>query len=358
MSKSNSNIDFSSHPNAYKNNANIFTIDIFFTPGSVIHHSNGMTTTTDLNGYSITHPSAFTNNIDLISVYSSIPRYNWGSYDFSSILNQQAWSNVDDFEKMKRIDKEMKESQTETYDGKSSDFSPKFKLAMFSIKHPVAALAIGPYIKHSTNISTNAARFASLGKEELGGFADRNDGNRQTNAFRHTIWQATITAKYGDKIAKHVGYANEINPNVDLRIRNFTDSQEADQTVDLLNNEIGRSIGLNYDTTSMKELAYKVLDTYNKNGLYTALKTSNGYEVQKVQLNDHQYNYMQSVYKDVDENGKTENLRFYNNIYGPKFIPVIHNAPKSPYGKSVYEDLDGVDEMTSLVEDMMATVRR
>ncbi|MDC9593567.1 DUF6973 domain-containing protein [Xenorhabdus sp. IM139775] len=209
--------------------------------------------------------------------------------------------------RVKRINEDLEKSRTEMHDafhdGQNTAIPPAIKLTIFAKMHPKVALEIGHYRQGSTNISTNAVRFATQGKEELGGFADREDGNRQVNAFRHTIWQGTLAARYGEKIAKHVGYANEVNPRIDLNIRQFATPDEADQTVDLLNNEIGRRIGLNSNTTSMKALAFATLEIYHKEGLYVALKNSSGYEVVKAKLDDHQYNYMKSVYEKVDENG-------------------------------------------------------
>ncbi|EQB99348.1 DUF6973 domain-containing protein [Photorhabdus temperata] len=126
----------------------------------------------------------------------------------------------------------------------------------------------------------------------------------QVNAFRHTIWQATIAARYGEKIAKHAGDAHENDPRVDLNIRQFAVLNEADQTTDLLNNQIGRHIGLSSGTTSMKQLALKTLEHFHKEGLYVAAKNANSYEVIKEELPEAQYIYMKSVFESLDENGK------------------------------------------------------
>ena len=65
----------------------------------------------------------------------------------------------------------------------------------------------------------------------------------ENGAFRHTLWQATITSEYGESIAKQVGNAHEDNPFVNLSNRTFSNVDDADRTVDLLNNIIGRDIG-------------------------------------------------------------------------------------------------------------------
>ncbi|MDC9583417.1 hypothetical protein PSI15_18100, partial [Xenorhabdus sp. PR6a] len=212
--------------------------------------------------------------------------------------------------RVKRINEDLEKSRTEMHDafhdGQNTAIPPSIKIAIFAKMYPKEALEIGPYIKNSTNISTNAVRFATQGLAAQGGFTEpqgmEGEGT-QVNAFRHTIWQATLAARYGEKIAKHAGDAHEMDPRVDLNIRQFATLNEADQTIDLLNNQIGRSIGLNANVTSMKALAFATLETYHKEGLYVAIKNSNGYEVVKEKINDHQYNYMKSVYEKVDENG-------------------------------------------------------
>lgn len=130
----------------------------------------------------------------------------------------------------------------------------------FGEHHPLIAREVGwvitglPLGMHSTNISTNAVRFsAGFGLNEN----SAHEGS-QVNAERHTLWQATITAKYGSDIATQIGNAHEDNPNVDLSVRSFSGKgalEQADQTIDLLNNQIGRSIGEANPGASMAQLA-------------------------------------------------------------------------------------------------------
>ncbi|WP_440583782.1 DUF6973 domain-containing protein [Xenorhabdus bovienii] len=178
---------------------------------------------------------------------------------------------------------------------------------MFGAAHPIAAYNIGTPEKGSTNISTNAVRFATLGKSEINkdGVLQENKAKEgsQINAFRHTLWQSAITAKYGEEIALHAGNSHEENPKVDLSIRQFTTLSETDQSIDLLNNQIGRQIGLKNQGSSMKEQAKIVLGHFHKEGLYVARKNENGYEIVKEKITDEQFSYMNSEFERGNDNG-------------------------------------------------------
>ncbi len=190
----------------------------------------------------------------------------------------------------------------------------------FALREPSKAMDIGQYVRNSTNISTNATRF-STGKNVLYGVTLTDDeGNvvrkeeergSEKGAFRHTIWQAKIASKYGKGIAKQVGNAHEDNPRVNLYQRSFRDIEDADQTVDMLNNMIGRRIGETCQTGSMRDMAFMVLDEFRYNGLYTAEPDEKGiWHVKKRRLSQEKYDILKEHYKRVDENGYTpEELR-------------------------------------------------
>ena len=65
----------------------------------------------------------------------------------------------------------------------------------------------------------------------------------QVNAFRHSLWQAPITQKFGEEVAREVGATHEDNSSANLSQRTFKTMADADQTIDLLNNQIGKQIG-------------------------------------------------------------------------------------------------------------------
>lgn len=120
--------------------------------------------------------------------------------------------------------------------------------------------------------------------------------NVEINSVRHFIFQAAITASFGEEIARDIGYAHE-SRSMDLAIRRFPaetpGAQElADSTTDLLNNVIGRNIGKANPKASYKELAKIGLEYYKTHGLYqTGREASASPEltVSQAKLTDEQY---------------------------------------------------------------------
>ena len=188
-------------------------------------------------------------------------------------------------------------------------------------REPQKAIEIGYVVPRSTNHSSNARRFSAAKdvlygvtltdslknvlKDEYGNpVRQEEERGSEKGAFRHTIWQAKITADYGKGIAKQVGNAHEDNPRVNLYKRSFKDVDEADQTVDMLNNMIGRRIGEIGNTRNMRDLAFMVLDEFRYNGLYTAEPDEKGvWQVKKCRLSQEKYDVLKEHYSRVDENG-------------------------------------------------------
>jgi hypothetical protein len=103
-----------------------------------------------------------------------------------------------------------------------------------------------------------------------------------------------------------VGNAHEDNPRVNLYQRSFRDIEDADQTVDMLNNMIGRRIGETCQTGSMRDMAFMVLDEFRYNGLYTAEPDERGiWHVKKRRLSQEKYDILKEHFSRVDENGYT-----------------------------------------------------
>jgi hypothetical protein len=134
----------------------------------------------------------------------------------------------------------------------------------------------------------------------------RGSGEEGTdgNGIRHVGWQAMITKELGAGTAKRIGNAHENDSDVDLKQRNFDYLSDADQTIDLLNNIIGRKIGNENKESSNLDLMKDVLNEYHDNGLWKSNKTENGYEVIKSKLSDKQYNQAINELNKLDENGK------------------------------------------------------
>ncbi|MDN3583836.1 RHS repeat-associated core domain-containing protein, partial [Mucilaginibacter flavus] len=160
----------------------------------------------------------------------------------------------------------------------------------FGLRHPLIALQIGSVSHNSTNISTDAARIG------INSGLDENDAKEgsQVNALRHTTWQATITSQFGAGIATQIGNAHEDDPKVDLSKRTFTGDNAlhlADQSIDLLNNQIGRQVGGDNKGASIKDLAMKALDVFHTKGLFTATINKDGsVTISKTKITDKQYN--------------------------------------------------------------------
>jgi hypothetical protein len=169
---------------------------------------------------------------------------------------------------------------------------------MFGLKHPIAAPIIGTANK-SNNISSVTGRFAArsgLTYRFSNGPRDKDDGTLQ-NAFRHVLWQATITRVFDSDIAKEAGDAHEVNANPNLYLRHFAGEsvirniEMADETIDFLNNQIGRQIGQELNTANTLEDAKAVLGRFRNEGFYTAqVNEDNSVNIVKTKLTDEQFN--------------------------------------------------------------------
>ncbi len=180
------------------------------------------------------------------------------------------------------------------------------KELFFVIKYPAIAKKIGFVKKGSSNISTCAVRFATREQILYGSNKDNEiEEGSETGAFRHALWQATITANYGSKIAKEIGDAHEISSTEDLFRRTFDNIEEADRVVDLLNNIIGRRIGNRSSGASMDKIANAVLYEFKKNGLFTVSKDSKGnYVVSKKKLSHEKYEALKEIFSGLNEYGR------------------------------------------------------
>ena len=190
----------------------------------------------------------------------------------------------------------------------------------FLVRYPLAASTIGSVSPGATNISTNAARFSTRGSsaESKSSILEEpkalgNEGS-QVNAFRHVLWQATITKEFGAGIADQVGKAHEENPYaIDGKPFNvlcntaFKTLAAADESIDLANNITGRAIGEANKDLGMKDMALKVLDAFHDNGFWTATKQEDGtYKMTNTRITDEQYNSLKAVFEKLNYNGFTQ----------------------------------------------------
>lgn len=210
------------------------------------------------------------------------------------------------------------------------------RTAGFTLRHPIAAASIGTPVKGSTNISTNAVRFST----RIGLHENAQHEASQVNAFRHTLWQAKITTDFGSGVAKEVGNAHEENPYAvsgsNLKTT-FATLSKADETVDLLNNIIGRSIGEANPNANMQVLALKVLDYYKQNGLWSATAITNskgeitGYQVSQQKLSDEQYATAKQIIDGLNSDGFTPSEQKQRDIEAQETAKIrreIMNGPK------------------------------
>jgi RHS repeat-associated protein len=175
----------------------------------------------------------------------------------------------------------------------------------FILRNPAAASRIGSVVHNSTNISTNSARFAvNTGLPENAA----REGSH-VNAFRHGLWQASITSELGQSTARQAGNAHEDNPYADQSQRSFSGEgalAQADQVVDMLNNVIGQQIGLDNPNASMQELALGVLNEFHSNGLFVATTGEDGnVTITRTQLTDKQYKSALKNILSTNSNGFT-----------------------------------------------------
>ncbi len=200
------------------------------------------------------------------------------------------------------------------YDAEESQ-SSKLRTVKFALLHPIIALEIGQFKSGATNITTNSVRFAT---NDLGLKENSSKEGSQVNAFRHVLWQATITKRYGADIAREVGFAHEENPNAlgerysmkHFENTEFAKSADADQTCDLLNNIQGRTIGVTTKSNEMNKIALDVIDKYYIDGFWTSEPTKNGtYKITKKKLSKKQYETAKKRLKLLDRDGYTKEQR-------------------------------------------------
>ncbi|QMT32652.1 hypothetical protein LNQ82_08725 [Conchiformibius steedae DSM 2580] len=185
-------------------------------------------------------------------------------------------------------------------------FKDKPELAHFSLRHPIAAAAIGQTGALSTNITSNAVRLSQ--RSGLDNRANGDGRGTQMNALRHSLWQAAIAARFGDDIARQAGNAYEKNP-VWQHTLDYPDRYRADEAADLRNNAIGRRIGLRQRGQTMHALANALLNEFRQNGLWTAAPVKeNGrtqWRIAQTRISETEYRRAVQNLAALDGNGMT-----------------------------------------------------
>ncbi len=177
--------------------------------------------------------------------------------------------------------------------------------------NPHAAARIGPFVSGSTNITTNSVRFATrIGLENTPSMGSEGT---EVNAFRHALWQATITSEFGEDIATQIGDAHEPNPTagqgLDIEGKVFqglSGRTLADTIVDQLNNRIGRDIGSRYRGEGMQTIALATVTEYHKNGLWQAVPgPGNTFTIERVRLSPDRYIQAMATIIHLNDSGFT-----------------------------------------------------
>lgn len=200
--------------------------------------------------------------------------------------------------------------------------SATMKEAGFIAEHPLEAWRIGTADGLPHDISSNASRFATMGtapgtkNHQILSLGYENMGG-ESNAFRHALWQAEITNRYGFPDAEQAGNSHEDDPLPDLMQREFplpdpkfrdkykAAWQRADTVLDLLNNPIGRFLGGTApDGVGMRNLAGRLLDHYHEKGLWDAVPEGNTLVVKKIKLSDDKYLQLKDALQRKDDNGE------------------------------------------------------
>ncbi|MDO4642018.1 MAG: hypothetical protein Q4A84_10040 [Neisseria sp.] len=182
----------------------------------------------------------------------------------------------------------------------------KEKALRFIISHPIAAFKIGMKADRARNITTNSVRFSiHLGLNDT--FNPDGRGT-QVNAVRHTLWQATITSRFSATVAKEAGDAYEKdNTPPDPNKTEFNKLYDADESVDLRNNAIGRGIGDANKNAEMKTIVRAILDRYHTEGLWQIFPEEREgktvYQIRLTQLNDTDYQKAVSELETLNQYG-------------------------------------------------------
>ncbi len=184
-----------------------------------------------------------------------------------------------------------------------------------ALRHPIAALLrVGSAKRGETNISSVSSRIARHVAEN--GNMTKKLGSER-NAFRHALWQATITNEFDVGIARRIGNAHEgigmfESGEVDFNQPLVRDKFVADEVVDFLNNEIGRGIGegLGKNATQL-DIARRVLQVQRSEGFWVVNRAEDGrpLSISRSRITEEQYNTGLERLDTLDENGFNEEDR-------------------------------------------------
>ncbi len=177
------------------------------------------------------------------------------------------------------------------------------------LRHPSKARKVG-FPNNSNNLSSSVGRISAKLSTNHGGPLSTGRGGEQ-NAFRHALISGRMTQEVGVGVAREFGNAHEGHgPYDDVSVDMSQKFQGknldlADSTVDVLNNEIGRSIAEKNSNMNAMELAGEILSEFRDNGLFVVNVAENGtISISREKLTEEQYNIANDMLQKMDENGR------------------------------------------------------
>jgi hypothetical protein len=162
-------------------------------------------------------------------------------------------------------------------------------------------LGIGyPKLSPSSSITNKAYAFS----DAVFGWPEEDRGSAK-GAFRHILWQSDMTAEFGDDVAQKIGDCHEREQPLYPWNSFFTSIDDADRTVDHLNNIIGRRIGNKFKYLSTKDRALEILRIGFVEGFYSVLKRGESlFEIIKEPMSYDEYERKRQQILRLDDNGR------------------------------------------------------
>jgi murein DD-endopeptidase MepM/ murein hydrolase activator NlpD len=161
----------------------------------------------------------------------------------------------------------MQSNSTSNSTSKSEDRGSSLS---FALNHPMIASTVGLPTCISC-ISGIADRFSAKS-----GITDDATNGDYVNGLRHFIWQSKITKEFGSLIAKEIGLSHESYPYINTSVTFETlGPSDADEYVDLKNNELARQFAINNSFSNNNDLAVKIVDYFSTNGFWVAQPLGN-----------------------------------------------------------------------------------
>jgi len=153
--------------------------------------------------------------------------------------------------------------------GNSSNTAVKSKIAVreviWGITHPFIAFKVKRLTKEALSTTDSLQNHNIL--------FDRSGG--QLDAFKHSYWMALLSQEIKAKKARKIGIIHE-KVNYKSFKRNYSVQDSAASTMDLLNNEVGISLGSNNKLMSRKELTELTISYIKQGKMYIIKKDNNG----------------------------------------------------------------------------------